>query len=943
MEERERSDRRGRSTSDAGHGRAHALEAAGDGLIGRTGECRRIDAMIARLRERTSETLIVTGLPGIGKTALLRYAMAQASGLGVAQALGLETETSLPFSTLATLLRPFAHRLKDLPQPRRAALSAALGLGSVDAADRLTVGSATLSCLALAADERPMLVVLDDGQWVDPSSAEALLFACRRLAHEGVGVLIAVRDGASGPFVDSGLATLHLDGLGRDDARRLIGHDTAPDVAERIVASTGGHPLAILELARVMSDPQRSGAEPLPDPLPAGDRVQCAFASRVEQLSDEAGALLVMAAANVGGEVGVLTAACNRVGIGEAAFDEVCRARIVDLTDNRLLFVHPLMRSVVYQHAGVDPRREAHRVLAESLRRESDLDRRAWHLAAAAAGPDERAASALEDAAAGARGRGAFAEAAAAFQRAAELSPCDDERAHRLMGAGNAFWRGGQSERAATAFDDALAMTADPVARADIRLRTGVPVASFGPLPSLREELIHAANEVRDLDPGRAGLLMAQASLAALTTGDVMEASSAAEDAVALTAGKGLTALAAALALALARLARGDMEDANGGLDVFVALIDSTGIREELFGVGESIASALMWVDRFADARRLLDGMVAHARGLSAPGMLPLALAVRAELAFWTGGWTSAFSDAWGAASLARESQQYALLPYALVAMARVESAAGRDQEARDHLASAVELAEGVGHRSIEYWARAALGFVDLGAGRISEAAERLEYVATSTEEIGVWHPSALTWLGDLVEVQMASGRHHDAQQVSARLDTLADRTGGVWVRAAAARARGIVAIDDGFEQHFLEALESSALAELPFERARTHLCFGEQLRRADRATDAAGHLWAARVDFVRLGASPWIDRTDRELAAYGETPGRVDRHGIDRLTPQEIQVATAVAAGATNREAAEQLFLSRRTVEHHLGNVYRKLGIHSRMHLVRLMSSSQR
>ena len=940
--ESERSDRRGRSTNGPRAALAPGFEAAGDLMVGRVEECRRIDALIAGLRERSSESLVVTGPAGIGKTALLRYAMEQASGLGIAHAFGLETETELPFTTLASLLGSFAHRLKDLPEAQRAALSAALGLGSVDAIDRLTVGSATLSCLALAADERPMLVVVDDGQWVDPSSAEALLFACRRLDHEGVGMLIALRQGASGPFMDAGLATLHLNGLRHDDARRLVGHDTAPDVAERIVASTGGHPLAILELSRIMSDHQRSGADPFPDPPAAGDRVQHAFASRVEQLSDDARALLVLAAANAGGEVGVLTAACQRVGIGEAAFEEVRAARIVDLTDNRLLFVHPVMRSVVYQLASDDPRREAHRVLAESLRRESDLDRRAWHLAAAAAGPDERAASSLEDAAAYARGRGAFAVAGATLERAAELSPSADDQARRLVAAGQAFWRGGQSERAATAFDDALSMTADPRVRADIRLRTGPPAARFGQLPALRDELILAADEVRDLDPGRAGLLMAQASLTALITGDIEEAATTAEEAVALAAGNGLTALAAALALALARLARGDVAGANGGLDVFVAVIDSTGMREELFGVGESIASALMWVERFADARRLLDGMIGYARDLSAPGMLPLALAMRADLSFWTGDWTSSFSDAWNAASLARESQQSAMLPYALVAMARVESATGRDKAARDHVATAVESAEKVGHRSIEYWAQGAMGFVELGAGRIDEAVERLELVATVTEEMGVWHPSALTWLGDLAEAQTALGRQHDAQRVSARLDALADRTGTAWVTAVAGRARGIVAVDDGFEHHFVEALESPALVELPFERARTDLCFGEQLRRADRVADAARHLWAARVDFVRLGASPWVDRTDRELAECGETPSRAERNGLDRLTPQEIQVASAVAAGATNREAAEQLFLSRRTVEHHLGNVYRKLGIHSRMHLVRLMSSAR-
>jgi DNA-binding CsgD family transcriptional regulator len=347
-----------------------------------------------------------------------------------------------------------------------------------------------------------------------------------------------------------------------------------------------------------------------------------------------------------------------------------------------------------------------------------------------------------------------------------------------------------------------------------------------------------------------------------------------------------------------------------------------------------------MWVDRFSDARRLLDGMVNHARELSAPGMLPLALAVRGDLEFWTGSWMSAFSDAWNAASLARESQQSAVLPYALVTMARVESASGREPDAREHLETAAELAGELGHRSIEYWAQATMGFLELGAGRNREAAGCLEPLVAAADDMGLWHPSALTWLGDLVEAQAALGGESGALKASSRLDELAVRTGGDWVTAAAHRARGL--LDDGCERHFLEALGSSALVELPFERARTHLCLGGHLTRAERGAEAARHLWAARRDFARLSAKPWIERADRELAACGVSPGQVpEPTDLDRLTPQELQVATAVAAGATNRECAEQLFLSRRTVEHHLGNVYRKLGIHSRMHLVRLMSGA--
>ena len=911
---------------------------ARDSLVGRTQECRRLDDLLLNIRNGRSETLVIEGLPGIGKTELLRHAMARAADLRVAHALGIETETALPFTTLAALLGPFADRLTDLPAPQQAALSAVLGRSSVDSSDRLTVGTATLGCLSHAAEDGPILVVVDDGQWVDPSSGEALMFACRRLAHEGVGVLIALREGESGPFAGAGFATLHLGGLGREDARSLVDHDTVPDVAERIVDAAGGHPLAIIELGRLLSAKQRAGREPLPDPLPAGRRVEDAFAQRVALLSEGAHQLLIVASADAGLDVGVLLEASRRFGIPSEALDEVVAARLVEVCESRLHFTHPILRSVVYHQAPEGLRRESHRVLAAMLRRQSDLDRRAWHLAAAANGPDEGAAEALDNAAASAHGRGAFAEAGAALERAAVLSCGDEERARRLVAAGDAFWRGGQSARALSTFNDALEFTTDPLQRADIRLRTGVPEALSQSMPSIRE-LREAAAEIRPFDPVRGAVLLAQASLATLTTGNVDDAVAIAEEAVGLTpAGSSPGHLAASLALALTHLAHGEQSRAVRELEGFVALIDGVGMRHEWFGVAEYIANGLMWAERFIDSERVLDAMIVFARDLSAPGLLPFALTVRAELAFFTGSWTSAFSDAWSAANLARESQQMAVLPYPLITLARVASALGREQEAREHLRNALELAIRSGNRSLEFWAHGTAGFVELEAGRLDAARVQLELTAQSMDEQGVWHPSSLTWRGDLVEAYVGLGRRRSGERALERLEALADRTGGAWARAAAQRAKGMMS-DREYERDFLDAIAALRRLSLPFEEARTQLCFAERLRRDHRGADATVQLRAARKEFARLGAGPWVARADRELAECGERPDASQPVGLERLTAQEMQVATAVAAGATNGEAAEQLFLSRRTVEHHLGNIYRKLGIHSRMHLVRLLA----
>jgi DNA-binding NarL/FixJ family response regulator len=273
--------------------------------------------------------------------------------------------------------------------------------------------------------------------------------------------------------------------------------------------------------------------------------------------------------------------------------------------------------------------------------------------------------------------------------------------------------------------------------------------------------------------------------------------------------------------------------------------------------------------------------------------------------------------------------------------LARLESALGREQEAREHLKTAVELAGFAGNVSIEYWAHAAMGFLELGGGRPDAAVKHLEQTARAIDALGVWHPSSLTWRGDLVEAHARLGRTRSARRALARLVELADRTAGTWAAAVAQRATGMV-VEEGFEDHFGEAVDALERLSLPFEWARTHLCCAERLQSAGRASDATPHLWAAREQFARLGATPWLTRTDVELAACGEHPLRMRPSGFEQLTAQELQVAMAVVAGATNREAAAELFLSRRTVEHHLGNVYRKLGIHSRMHLVRLMTTSE-
>jgi DNA-binding CsgD family transcriptional regulator/tetratricopeptide (TPR) repeat protein len=908
-------------------------------LLGRAHECDRIDTLLDEARNGQSGAVLVRGAPGVGKTVLLRYAMEQAADMTVASTVGTETRHALPFANLGDLLAPYTDQLRSLPRSQAGALGRALGLDRAPLPDRFTVGAATLSLLAATAEQSPVLVVVDDAHLVDPSSSEALRFAARRLEAEGVALLMALREGEPSTLDDPGLPTLSLGGLARRDALALLGEKVSPDVGNQLVDATGGNPLALREIVSLLTEDQRAGRAPLDEPLPAGPILERAFLRRIEDLPDAVHRLLVVASADWGAEPGVVTRAARTMGIDDGALDASIEAGVLHVDDGRLEFSHTLLRSAVYHTADPSERAAAHRALADALRRDRDLDRRAWHLAAAATGPDQDAASALEHAGRSARHRGAFAVAGEAMARAAELSPENEIRVRQLLNAADAFWLGGQFDRCLTVLDDALESTEDPIARADVQVRRWVHLIYTQAEVSVRELLINESERIEPLDRIRAAHLMSFAALPELA--ECLDASRlTAERAMELAEPiGGITERFASVVLALSLTLAGDTTEARRRLRGA-----ATSEGEEDLGrdrTPEYVSLALTWLGDYEDASTTLTRMVETSRAMSAPAILAHALTINAELNQRTGRWAVALADASEAVTLARETGQESFACWPLVPLTRVEAGLGLEQEAREHGREVIALASQYNIEWTECWGHAALGFLELTFGRPERAVSELESVAAFAERKGLDHPGALPWAPDLVEAYLRVGRPRDAEDVLVGLEKRAEATGDDWARAATSRCRGLLEADGAFDADFVAALELHGLTPMPFERARTELCFGERLRRARRRREAVEHLLVAHAGFERVGAAPWAKRAASELRVAGHSVDEQGPSSFETLTPQELQIALVVARGATNREAAAELLLSRRTVEHHLVRIYRKLGLHTRSQLVRRMAQS--
>jgi DNA-binding CsgD family transcriptional regulator len=911
-------------------------------LLGRRSECERIDQLLEHARHGQSGVLLIRGEAGIGKTALCAYATERADAMTVLSARGVETESELPFSGLAELLRPILGGLEEIPAPQASALASAVGIGPSVAGDRFTVCAATLSLLGVAGEEAPLLGIVDDAQWLDRSSAEALLFAARRLEAENVALLLAVRDGHPTLFDRAALPEIRPTSLDHDDAISLLTSRAdapiAPDVAERLVDAAAGNPLALVELPAVLSEPQLAGGEPLAEDLLATAGVERVFSRHVELLPEATRRALLVAAASESGDLDAILEALAALGLEPRALEEAERAALVSVEGGRLQFRHPLLRTAVYQSASGVARRMAHRALAQTAAGDQDVDRRAWHLAAAAPEHDEEASEALEQAAIRAQQRGGHAEAASAFERAALLSTDPSRRARQLRKAAKNAWLVGRVSKAKELVDAAFACVDDPEARARIQHLRGAIEMWHGSPMSAWALLGDEAARVEELDPARAARMLTDAAWAAFMAGEITSGLATAERACLLagqTGGSAETFANAVLGIGL--VLAGETRRAVPLLLRYSELVEAEPATR-LYQAFRPDGQVLTWFEEYERGRETLNRTIESARAESALSPLPYALSALTDLDFRTGNWVAAYVGASEAVRIADETDQAATLAFGLVCLARIEAAQGREADCRAHAERARAIAdERIG--AVRSFCDSTLGLLELGLGHPDAAIANLEDVARRVVQRGLEDPGVIQWTPDLIEAYVRAGRDYEAQGTLEEFERAARKTERSWALATAARCRGLLATEEEFEEEFRRALELHRRTPTPFERARTELCLGERLRRTRQRADAREPLRSALETFERLGADPWTERARAELAASGETARRRDPYAAEQLTAQELQVALVVAQGATNKEAGASLFLSPKTIESHLGRVYRKLNVRSRTELAHLLA----
>jgi DNA-binding CsgD family transcriptional regulator len=905
-------------------------------LYGRRAECAAIDRLLADASELRSGALVVRGEVGVGKSALLAYAADRAAEkMRVLWGAGVESESELAFAALHQLVRPVLDHVERLPDPQAAALQGAFGLATTQGTDRFLIGVGALSLLAEVAEERPLVCLVDDAQWLDQPSTDALSFAARRLEAEGIVLLIAARDDDLHAFTPPSFEELRLNGLDADAAGALLSEQfpagLAPDVRALLIEATQGNPLALLELPASLNADQLAGRAPLPDPLPVSAGVERVFVERVRRLPESTQTLLLAAAAEETGDPAVILRAGRALEAGEQAFGIAETAGLVRIAEGRIRFHHPLVRSAVYRGATFSQRQAVHRALAAALVGEEHADRRAWHRAAAAVEPDPEVADELERSAERARRRSGYAAAARALERSAELTTAENLRSRRLADAADAAWLAGQPERALELLDRVADGALEPGLRADvahlrgvIELRRGVPADAFTILAA-------GSAEVAPVDPVKALAMLLPASEAASYAGDAALTIEAARRAAALPRGeRRVDQFTLGLLVGIGSILEGDTARGAPLLRDAVMLAQTFDDPSRLGFAG----AAARYLGDDTATHDFYARAVARARATGELILLPYLLESLAVAEVAAGRYTAAMASASEGLRLARETGQESSVCRNLSTLALLAALQGRE-ECQSYAAEALEHAVPRGLRLQAASAAWALALLDLALSRPVEALARLE---TLTAGSATGHPViALLSVPDLVEAAVRANQTQRGQTALAGFEQWATHTAPPWALALVPRCRGLLSAGAAANRHFAEALRLHGPSSRPFDRARTQLLYGEALRRARRRAEAREHLRAAFTTFEQLGASPWAERARTELRASGETARQRDPSTLDQLTPQELQIVRFVGQGASNRDVAAQLFLSPRTIDYHLRQIFTKLGISSRAELIRL------
>jgi DNA-binding CsgD family transcriptional regulator len=904
-------------------------------LIGRERECERIEELLDRARMGRSGSLVLRGEPGIGKTALLDYAAARAGDMTVVRTLGVESEFELEFSGLLDVCRPLLYRLGELPEQQAETLQGALGIGQALVVERFAIGAATLGLLAAAAEARPLLVLVDDTQWLDPASTDALLFATRRLHADRAAVLFAARDGDDRSFEAPGIETLTLAGLGREDASRLVQSqtDVPAQVAERLYEATRGNPLALVELPQLLTAAQLAGDEPLDEPLPPGTSVERAFARQAEALPEDARRALLVAAVSTSNAADLIVDALTRLDLDAGALEQGEDAGLLTTTDGRIEFRHPLVRSAVYHAAAASERRAAHRALADAFG-DADPEANAWHLGAAALGPDEEVAAALERAAEQARRRSGFAATATALERSARLTADPSLRCRRLAAAAEAAWEAGRAGAAAKLVAESLEGTSDSELRARSLRLVGAIEYFTGDAEAASEALLEALALLEGTDRVGAVSAAADAVMALVRSRGPDRALEAARTARALAPEDHSDVdFEATATLGYALCFTGRYSEAELYLRRAVELMATTTQVPSPFQAVR-LAATLAWLGRYEEGHAYMRRVVGRARAAGAIGSLPYLLGGTAWQALHAGRWNEAEADAAEAHELAEQVGQPATAIQALGVLAWVHALRGDDARCATYGEETRRRAFEAGYRLYGLLVSACFGILHLGAGRIEAAIEELEVIAGYAEERQLRIPGVAPQL-ELAETYVRAGRGEDAERLLEAFEG-SELVADAYLMAVSKRLRGLLADETQFDSCFADALALHLEIPSPFALARTQLCYGERLRRAGRRRDARAQLRVALETFELLGAATWAERARSELRSSGEKLRRRDDEQAEQLTPQELQIALHVAEGKTNKEVGAALFLSHKTVEFHLSRIYRKLDISSRAELIR-------
>ena len=898
-------------------------------VLGRETELGRIGWLLEDARSGRSGVLALIGEPGIGKSVLLEWACEHSTGMRLLRARGVQSEAHIPFAGLADLLRPALVLLDRLPGPQAEALQGALALVPSRSEDRFAIGSATLSLLVALAEAGPVMVAVDDAHWIDGSSADALAFAFRRLVADSVAVLMTARAGEASLLTATALDRIELVGLDLPAAHELVTAVAGP-VSEHLMSSlhrdTGGNPLALVEAAHQVEFLRHHS--PLETPLPLLTSVSQIYLDRIRSLSQPSATVVLLAASSDLSDLALLARAAATLGVEMGDLAQAEDARLVKVSHASVEFCHPLIRAAVYNDASPDRRRKAHRALAGALA-DREADRKAWHLALAALGPDPLACSALEQAAERARERNAYEVASRAFERSSQLANSDELRAGLLHRAARCAWDAGLPERA-TELMDQVEGADEPVGIALEHLR-GQICARRGPVEAGLAHLLAAAQHLAPTSPDAAVVILAEAVRAAFYAGDAATMLKAADTVKSLRGrvlsdrGAFFAAMAEGMAYTISGRSRAGAEKLHEAIDIAGTVVASDDVDWHAW-----TALCSLWLRESGARRSLLERGTELARSRTALGTLLYLLCYLAIDRAAAEQWAEAEAGFHQAISLARETGQHTDLSASLSRLAWLEARQGREDACVAHAQEALSIAEDLGLRLCEVWAHAALGELHLAQGRSDEALAHFVIQQSLLSLCGIADVD-LSPTPELVELRLRAGAITEANELAATYHKQAAEKGLPWALARAARIDGLLAAESEMDLRFEQALVAHNQTPDRFETARTQLAYGSRLRRGRQRIRAREQLRAAVETFDQLGARPWAALARAELAATGERARARSEATRNDLTPQEMQIAVLLSRGRTTREAASALFLSPKTIEYHLRNVYRKLDCRNR------------